>query len=101
MQWDADPVDLYDCRTRAWYIEAAVSPKDMVIIVDMSGSMTGTAEEVARQIVYNILDTLGNNDFVNVFTMINNTVFDVVTCFSDTLIQVKPSLSSDVYLEIF
>ncbi|XP_077294505.1 voltage-dependent calcium channel subunit alpha-2/delta-3-like [Arctopsyche grandis] len=87
MQWDADPVDLYDCRTRAWYIEAAVSPKDMVIIVDMSGSMTGTGVEVARQIVYNILDTLGNNDFVNVFTMINNTIFDVVTCFSDTLIQ--------------
>ncbi|KAI8438776.1 hypothetical protein MSG28_011164 [Choristoneura fumiferana] len=65
MKWRADPVDIYDCRTRAWYMEAAASPKDVVILVDRSGSMTGQRRDISKHVVTNILDTLGNNDFVN------------------------------------
>ncbi|KAJ8670395.1 hypothetical protein QAD02_001654 [Eretmocerus hayati] len=80
-----DP-DLYDCRTRSWYIEAATSPKDVLILVDTSGSMTGMRKEIARHVVNNILDTLGNNDFVNIIKF-SNVTEHAVPCFGDTLVQ--------------
>ncbi|KAE8737167.1 hypothetical protein FOCC_FOCC017373, partial [Frankliniella occidentalis] len=86
MQWKQEPVDLYDCRTRSWYIEAAASPKDVLILVDNSGSMTGMRREIARHVVNNILDTLGNNDFVNILTFADD-VAEVVPCFKETLVQ--------------
>ncbi|CAG2067989.1 unnamed protein product, partial [Timema podura] len=89
MQWKYDPVDLYDCRTRSWFIEAATSPKDMLILVDDSGSMTGMRKEIARHVVNNILDTLGNNDFVNVFNF-SDGIGEVMKCYEesqDTLVQ--------------
>lgn len=91
MQWKQEPVDLYDCRTRAWYIEAATSAKDVVILVDFSGSMTGMRKEIARHAANSILDTLGNNDFVNIFTFSEDTQ-ELVPCFRDTLVQVKLNL---------
>ncbi|XP_077284622.1 voltage-dependent calcium channel subunit straightjacket isoform X2 [Arctopsyche grandis] len=86
MEWKAEPVDLFDCRTRAWYIEAATSPKDMIVLVDSSGSMTGQRRDIARHVVSTILDTLGNNDFVNIYTF-NDSVMEIVPCFADTLVQ--------------
>lgn len=86
-KWKEDPVDLFDCRLRSWYIEAATSPKDMVILVDISGSMTGQRKDIARHVVYNILDTLGTNDFVNIYKFAEH-VEAVVPCFNETLVQV-------------
>lgn len=91
MNWleDEEITDVYDCRLRAWFTEAAKSSMDMIIIVDMSGSMLmGYNTEIAWQIMSNLLDSLGNNDFVNVVMMINNTLFYVVPCFEETLVQV-------------
>ncbi|KAK2575606.1 hypothetical protein KPH14_011311 [Odynerus spinipes] len=84
--WYMETVDLFDCRTRSWYIEAATSPKDILILMDTSGSMTGMRREIARHVVNNILDTLGNNDFVNIITF-SNVTKEVVPCFNDTLVQ--------------
>ncbi|XP_071450777.1 voltage-dependent calcium channel subunit alpha-2/delta-3 isoform X1 [Hetaerina americana] len=86
IQWKQEPVDLFDCRTRSWYIEAATSPKDIVVLVDFSGSMTGMRKEVARHVVSNILDTLGNNDYVNIFNFSEETT-ELVPCFKDLLVQ--------------
>ncbi|XP_015587813.1 voltage-dependent calcium channel subunit alpha-2/delta-3 isoform X2 [Cephus cinctus] len=88
IRWPMDPsrVDLFDCRTRSWYIEAATSPKDVLILVDNSGSMTGLRKQIARHVVNNILDTLGNNDFVNVITF-SDVMNVVVPCFNESLVQ--------------
>ncbi|KAJ6642974.1 Voltage-dependent calcium channel subunit alpha-2/delta-4, partial [Pseudolycoriella hygida] len=81
-----DQVDLYDCRLRSWYIEAANSPKDIIILVDVSGSMTGQRKDIAKHVVHNILDTLGSNDFVNIYKF-DEGVKSVVECFNETLVQ--------------
>ncbi|CAD1476867.1 unnamed protein product, partial [Heterotrigona itama] len=97
MQWriiieddaDEDEADIYDCRVRSWFIEAATCSKDMVILMDTSGSMTGMGKTIARTTVNVILDTLSNNDFVTVLSYTNET-YDVVPCFKDMLIQATP-----------
>ncbi|KAK2575608.1 hypothetical protein KPH14_011312 [Odynerus spinipes] len=96
MQWrtddpetDDEGVDLYDCRVRSWFIEAATCSKDMVILMDTSGSMTGMGLTIARATVVSILDTLSNNDFVTLLSY-NNQTEDMVPCFKDMLIQATP-----------
>lgn len=84
-KWIQDPVDLFDCRIRSWYIEAAASPKDMIILVDISGSMKGQRKYIAKQVVSTILETLTTNDFVNVFKFAEE-IESVVQCFNESLV---------------
>ena len=92
MKWKQE-VDLFDCRNRFWYIEAASCSKDIVILMDNSGSMTGYRNTIARRTVGNILDTLNNNDFVNVFNY-SDRAEEVVPCFKDMLVQVREHTAS-------
>ncbi|GFT08022.1 hypothetical protein TNCV_2589451 [Trichonephila clavipes] len=78
--------DLYDCRTRSWYVKAAASAKDIVILVDSSGSMTGIRKEIARNVVADILSTLTEDDFVTVLSF-SEDVNPVVPCFENSLVQ--------------
>ncbi|NXP39240.1 CA2D3 protein, partial [Leiothrix lutea] len=68
IKWEPDEngVIAFDCRNRKWYIQAATSPKDVVILVDVSGSMKGLRLTIAKQTVSSILDTLGDDDFFNI-----------------------------------
>ncbi|KAL1506863.1 hypothetical protein ABEB36_006146 [Hypothenemus hampei] len=76
----------YDFRTRSWFTEAMTSPKDIIILLDQSGSMKGEKRKLSHQIVNDILDTLNDNDFVNIYTF-NNVTRPLVDCFNDTLFQ--------------
>ncbi|KAG6450470.1 voltage-dependent calcium channel subunit alpha-2/delta-3 isoform X2 [Manduca sexta] len=88
MPWTHKEVDTYDCRVKSWYIEAATCSKEVIVLFDVSGSMTGFKNYVARRTLRSLLDTLSNNDYVNVFTF-KNDVKEVVACFQN-LVQATP-----------
>lgn len=91
MKWKdgVQTVDLYDSRIRSWFIEASTCSKDMVILVDNSGSMTGMGKTIAKATVASIMETLSNNDFVAVLNF-SKAAEHVVPCFSDILVQATP-----------
>ncbi|XP_064162673.1 voltage-dependent calcium channel subunit alpha-2/delta-3-like isoform X1 [Anguilla rostrata] len=88
VKWHSDEhgVIAFDCRNRKWYIQAATSPKDVVILVDVSGSMKGLRLTIARQTVSSILDTLGDDDFFNIIAY-NEEIHYVEPCLNGTLVQ--------------
>ncbi|XP_068611658.1 voltage-dependent calcium channel subunit alpha-2/delta-4 [Brachionichthys hirsutus] len=88
IQWtpDENGVVTFDSRNRNWYIQAATSPKDVVIVVDVSGSMKGLRLTIAKHTINTILDTLGENDFVNIIAY-SDYVRYVEPCFKGMLVQ--------------
>ena len=48
------------------YIQAATSPKDLIMLIDTSGSMTGQRFEIAKATVKKILETLSDDDYFNI-----------------------------------
>ena len=57
--------------------------QDIVILLDTSGSMTGLRKEIAKHVVINIMETLGEDDFVTVLTFSHETK-PLVECFTDS-----------------
>uniref|UniRef100_A0A914XU51 VWFA domain-containing protein n=1 Tax=Plectus sambesii TaxID=2011161 RepID=A0A914XU51_9BILA len=68
--WDnpdpQNPLDLFDCRSTEWYINGATLSKNVMIMLDMSGSMLGQRFEIAKQTIESVLETLSDNDFFNI-----------------------------------
>nr|KAF6493948.1 calcium voltage-gated channel auxiliary subunit alpha2delta 4 [Rousettus aegyptiacus] len=83
---DENGVIAFDCRNRGWYIQAATSPKDIVILIDTSGSMKGLRMTIAKHTISTILDTLGENDFVNIIAY-NDYIHYIEPCFKGILVQ--------------
>lgn len=89
MKWPPDGTpaqDLHDFRSSAWFVEAATSPKDIVILLDASSTLSSKHRNLARATIHVILDTLGPNDFVNIFTFSDVTV-ELVSCYKEMLVQ--------------
>ncbi|CAF0831187.1 unnamed protein product [Adineta ricciae] len=83
---DTEELDLFDCRVQNWYIRATSSPRDVIILIDASGSMTGLKRSIAIQTVETILDTLSDDDFVQIIKFQENADF-IDDCFTDGLVQ--------------
>ena len=64
---DTSKVNFYDARRRLWYNEAINSPKDVIIILDLSGSLIETPFTIAKLAIKMLINTFQQNDFFNVF----------------------------------
>ncbi|KAK3750857.1 hypothetical protein QZH41_020241, partial [Actinostola sp. cb2023] len=88
-KWDLQTgqVDLYDARSRSWFIQGSTSPKDIVIILDASGSMRGVPMSLAKLSAKALIDTFEDNDYFNVIWF--NEITGLLICkeFKDQLIQ--------------
>jgi uncharacterized protein YegL len=72
----------WDYRFRPWYAAAAAGPKDIVIVIDTSGSMSGGKMDMAIAAGVKVLSTLTDSDYVSVVDFSSNAV-----AYSDTLVQ--------------
>jgi len=70
MQWpgiDWCPTT-YDPRFRPWFAAGAAGPKDVVIVIDTSGSMRGNRISMAEEAAKRVVDTLTEADYAAVVT---------------------------------
>lgn len=63
---DTSKVNFYDARRRLWYNEAINSPKDVIIVLDLSGSLIETPFTIAKLTIKMLINTFQQNDFFNV-----------------------------------
>jgi uncharacterized protein YegL len=56
----------YDPRYRPWYAAAASGPKDVVLVIDTSGSMAGDLNDMAKNAAKMVINTLTAVDYVTI-----------------------------------
>ncbi|KAL2728968.1 voltage-dependent calcium channel subunit alpha-2/delta-3 isoform X1 [Vespula squamosa] len=81
--------DVYDFRTSNWFVGAANSPKDLAILIDTMGYDSERNQRLISATTKAILDTLGPDDYVNVYRY-GETAEEIVQCFKDSLAQASP-----------
>ena len=69
-------------RYRSWYANAAGGPKDIVILLDTSGSMSGQRLVDLKESMEWVLSTFGETDYATVVQYNSD-----ASAFTDTLIQ--------------
>ncbi|XP_033745436.1 voltage-dependent calcium channel subunit alpha-2/delta-3-like isoform X2 [Pecten maximus] len=79
-------IDMFDCRVRNWYIESSSSPKNVIILVDTSGSMKGLRMEITRSTIERILETFSSKDYFNIISFNKNVTY-LDPCFNGTMMQ--------------
>ena len=68
----------YDPRFRPFYVETATpEPKDVVLVIDHSGSMSGSRMIVAKEAAKTVLRTMNPRDRVSIFQRSDRTCADV------------------------
>ncbi|KAJ8032799.1 Voltage-dependent calcium channel subunit alpha-2/delta-2 [Holothuria leucospilota] len=96
----------YDPRVRPWYIGATSGPKDVVIVLDCSYSMSGKKFEIAKSVARTVLSTLTKQDYVNIVCARASHwdgegkwhyyKTEVMSCKNDTLVPASASHRKDL-----
>ncbi|ETN74942.1 hypothetical protein NECAME_12612 [Necator americanus] len=111
--WKIEPapitIDLFDPKFRPWFVNAESAPKDIVFLIDYSGSVKGPTMHLIKITMMYILSTLSPNDFF--FGVYFNSVFaPVLPCANGTFLPATTSnkkvpffsrLNTRIYFTIF
>ncbi|XP_037292245.1 voltage-dependent calcium channel subunit alpha-2/delta-4 [Manduca sexta] len=83
---ELDTGDVYDCRLRPWYVNAEGAPRDVLILLDASGSMDNSSNQViAEEFTLALLSALTDDDQVNVLRF-NVVIQSPISCFNEKLV---------------
>ena len=86
----------YDPRFRPWYVTATSGAKNVILLIDTSGSMTGTRLTIAKEAASAVVNTLSNNDFLGVI----NFGSTASTIYSTKVIRAKTTDKEAIITEI-
>ncbi|CAH8535257.1 unnamed protein product [Schistosoma bovis] len=64
--WRKQNVDMFDVRRRSWFIQGSSVPKDLFILLDTSGSMTGQSLKLANLSAQKLIEALDVDDYFTV-----------------------------------
>ncbi|XP_043272509.1 voltage-dependent calcium channel subunit alpha-2/delta-3 isoform X2 [Venturia canescens] len=81
--------EVFDFRMLDWFVGGATSPKDLAIVLDSGSFSSRKTRSLAITTSKLLLDTLGPNDYVNVYRYGENAE-ETVQCFKDSLVQASP-----------
>lgn len=98
VKWSSESISaptIDEFRLSLWFVEAMTSSKDIVILLDTSSSLSDSSRRLAQITAKHILDTLSDNDFVNIFSLDSSDQV-LVPCFKDLLVQVTSSLLNNL-----
>jgi hypothetical protein len=68
IDYETDSCTDYDPRFRPWYATATSGAKNVILLIDTSGSMYGERLTLAKDAATNVVNTLSNSDFVGVIS---------------------------------
>ncbi|KAL7299673.1 hypothetical protein TKK_0007430 [Trichogramma kaykai] len=81
--------DVDDFRLSDWFVGGATSPKDLAILVDGSSLSSSKQRGLILATVNAVLDSLGPDDYVNVYRY-GDTAEEIVRCFKDSMLAASP-----------
>nr|CDJ98359.1 VWA N-terminal and Cache domain containing protein [Haemonchus contortus] len=92
--WRIEPapitIDLYDPKFRPWFVNTESAPKDIVFLIDYSGSVKGPTMHLIKITMMYILSTLSPNDYF--FGVYFNSVFaPILSCANGTFLPATTS----------
>ncbi|CAH8848501.1 unnamed protein product [Trichobilharzia szidati] len=61
--WREQTVDMFDVRRRSWFIQGSSVPRDLFILLDTSGSMTGQSLKLANLSAQKLIESLDVDDY--------------------------------------